>query len=1058
MSSVKTQPPCAPGGQSLLSSSKDKPAALDTVQVVPISDDEESHGTPKTACKHCVRDSCLKNNIPDQEPNLNELLKSLIKGQELLLKHQNPSDGNNASDPAPSPEEIAKQEATITRVPLEEWRSVKTGPKIDIHQSVLLVSSKAGARAKLRKPAHLSPKPARDCANATKENLESLGIPYRLAINSPYLLDVLSQCTGETFTESRNVLVRPFKYLVGYESEIRQFAEDTQSAYSRAKDELAKISPETTVGEGRDQELQKSANENQIDVTTPDKVVEEPVPVAAACNGTDQELETPEGEKDFINETKATYIRLENETQQLRCLLEFMDRDMRDIFDAKRHISDNSLEDIAFEHLWLLYKPGDLVLRSSPEQPNSRCQAYRILSVTGGRMCFDRRKDLSWPYPEHVRDRGFDSASESEEKARDAVNSAGDERTCFIIDAFYNDFDGVIIGPRSRRFVISPYNGVKPIHSLNPARWLPDLALQEMQEMLIQRGRRFLQLASGTHRKYSGTTIQEANQTTKYFNNYIINQAELHGEIMVDQKAGVDHFREKFDNWRKSFRFWGGAIAKSSPPDKRELFDPFPIGKNYDRDEMTDIFDDSKFEEDRQNDFRESTDLLNSRPLDPQQIPVGCIMLLPPRAYAYGLLDHKWFALDVNLVKDLPLSQERMQRARFEDLVLPDGHRTLLQALIKNQVRAPKGITSDSDDAPANLTMDAVPGKGRGLIILLHGAPGVGKTSTAECVAAQLNRPLLPITCGDIGTTAHDAEKELETYCSLAHRWRCVLLLDEADVFLAKREKGDIKRNSLVSVFLRVLEYYSGVIILTTNRVGEFDEAFRSRIHISLYYPKLDEISTKEVWEKNVRHVENSRLDIDIEADKVLRFADKHWQENKYKPSRRWNGRQIKNAFHAAIALANWDFHEGKASAGLSRPLVKAKHFRSISLTSAHFDDYISDIHGIQEDDTYAILAERDEIRKDSHAERYSRQAMRESSPRRNPTMRHGINRRNTGLQNRNYDYYDDDDDVEDESSNEVKRLQLELKLAKLKGSRGSTSKSKVRPPPADDDEDEEPW
>ncbi|KAK2812459.1 hypothetical protein FQN50_001460 [Emmonsiellopsis sp. PD_5] len=973
MSSVKSQPPPAPGGQSLQilseSSSKGKPAPLDTVQAAPISDDEENH---------------------DQEPDLNELLKSLIKGQELLLKHQNPSNDSNASDPAPSPEEIAKQEATITRVPLEEWRSVKPGPKIDIHQSVLLVSSKAGARAKLRRPAQLSPKLARDCANASKENPEPLGIPYRLAINSSYLLNVLSHCTGEAFTESRNVLVRPFKYLVGYESEIRQFAEDTQLAYSRAKDELAKISPETIIREGMDQELQKSPNENQINVTTPNNVAEEPAPVAAACNGTDQELETREGQKDLINETKATYIRLENETQQLRCLLEFMDRDMRDIFDVKRHISDNSLEDIAFEHLWLLYKPGDLVLHSSPEQPNSRCQAYRILNVTGGRMCFDRRKDPSWPYPEYVRDRGFDSASESEEKARDVVNSGGEER------------------------------------------------------------------------KRELTGFQQLN-----------------GEIMVDQKAGVDHFREKFDNWRKSFRFWGGVIAKSSTPDRRELFDPFPSGRDYDRDEMTDIFDDSKFEEDRQHEFRQSTDLLNSRPLNPQQIPVECIMLLPPRAYGYGLLDHKWFALDVNLVKDLPLSQERMQRARFEDLVLPDGHRILLQALIKNQVRVPKGTTGDSDDAPANLSMDAVPGKGRGLIILLHGAPGVGKTSTAECVAAQLNRPLLPITCGDIGTTASDAEQELETYCSLAHRWRCVLLLDEADVFLAKREKGDIKRNSLVSgmfsiyggilddngvsncsiVFLRVLEYYSGVIILTTNRVGEFDEAFRSRIHISLYYPKLDEISTKEVWEKNVRHIENSRLDIDIEADKVLLFADKHWQENKYKPSRRWNGRQIKNAFHAAIALANWDFHEGKAGAGLSRPLVKAKHFRSISLTSAHFDDYISDIHGIQEDDTYAILAERDEIRKDSHAARYSKQAMREGSPRRNPTMRHGtINRRNTGLQNRNYDYYDDDDDLEDESSNEVKRLELELKLAKLKGSRGSASKSKARPPPADDDEEEDFW
>ena len=123
----------------------------------------------------------------------------------------------------------------------------------------------------------------------------------------------------------------------------------------------------------------------------------------------------------------------------------------------------------------------------------------------------------------------------------------------------------------------------------------------------------------------------------------------------------------------------------------------------------------------------------------------------------------------------------------------------LLQALIKNHVRLPKQSPNDPNGIAEGFSMDAVAGKGRGLIILLHGVPGVGKTSTAECVAAELKRPLLPITCGDIGTTAQEAEATLESFCALAHKWRCVLLLDEADVFLAKREKGDIHRNSLVS-------------------------------------------------------------------------------------------------------------------------------------------------------------------------------------------------------------------------------------------------------------------
>lgn len=45
-----------------------------------------------------------------------------------------------------------------------------------------------------------------------------------------------------------------------------------------------------------------------------------------------------------------------------------------------------------------------------------------------------------------------------------------------------------------------------------------------------------------------------------------------------------------------------------------------------------------------------------------------------------------------------------------------------------------------------------------------------------------------------------------------------MVLLDESDVFLEEREKTDLQRNALVSVFLRVLEYYEGILILTSNR------------------------------------------------------------------------------------------------------------------------------------------------------------------------------------------------------------------------------------------------
>jgi ATPase family associated with various cellular activities (AAA) len=83
----------------------------------------------------------------------------------------------------------------------------------------------------------------------------------------------------------------------------------------------------------------------------------------------------------------------------------------------------------------------------------------------------------------------------------------------------------------------------------------------------------------------------------------------------------------------------------------------------------------------------------------------------------------------------------------------------------------------------------------------------------------------------------------------LAHRWRAVLLLDEADVYLERRVTQDVLRNALVSVFLRSLEYYKGIFFLTTNRVGDFDEAVCSRIHLFLKYHDLEERARRKVWE-----------------------------------------------------------------------------------------------------------------------------------------------------------------------------------------------------------------
>jgi SpoVK/Ycf46/Vps4 family AAA+-type ATPase len=106
----------------------------------------------------------------------------------------------------------------------------------------------------------------------------------------------------------------------------------------------------------------------------------------------------------------------------------------------------------------------------------------------------------------------------------------------------------------------------------------------------------------------------------------------------------------------------------------------------------------------------------------------------------------------------------------------------------------------------------------------------------------------MPVSAGELGTTAEGVEMRLPRIFKRASRWKAVLLLDEADVLLEQRSAHDIHRNALVCVFLRTLEYYAGIMFLTTNRVAQIDDAIASRIHFKLRYNKLNLEQRINIW------------------------------------------------------------------------------------------------------------------------------------------------------------------------------------------------------------------
>ena len=153
-----------------------------------------------------------------------------------------------------------------------------------------------------------------------------------------------------------------------------------------------------------------------------------------------------------------------------------------------------------------------------------------------------------------------------------------------------------------------------------------------------------------------------------------------------------------------------------------------------------------------------------------------------------------------------------------------------------------------------------------------------------------MQAPLYALGAGELGSDADDVDNRLADVFDLCTRWKAVLLLDEADVFLEHRTTADMERNKIVSVFLRVLEYYEGMMFMTTNRVSAFDTAFRSRIHINMDYPPRNASARRSIWSSFLQPFADH---LDITHDQISSLAEKPL-----------NGREIKNTVKIASLLA----------------------------------------------------------------------------------------------------------------------------------------------------------
>ncbi|KAK1470340.1 hypothetical protein CCUS01_06442 [Colletotrichum cuscutae] len=568
---------------------------------------------------------------------------------------------------------------------------------------------------------------------------------------------------------------------------------------------------------------------------------------------------------------------------------------------------------VFFRDLWYFFQPGGYIVRKTGYQ-----RVWRIVQCTGGRA--------------HL------SVAGNRDRVDNIPYTARHSR--LTLDCYYIDFDGKRFGPVYHQFVIKAFEHSRDITSLEvfPLEYITNSGV--ILEELSKQGESFVNVTQACHRYCVGQTITRTPTGEKLYE--VSHPEDVDGPVMID----FDRALQTNPRWCPEF-----ALPKLGQQDGREiremtLADEVTGGNSrghcFDVNccQNENILDDLEWDRLRRDEFVASERMVILFPEVGNSVtPTSTeCRLFPNRVFGFILRSRKWACLPVSSLKGI-----KRETSNLQYLELPGQHKDIVTGLVETHFRN-KEKEKRTQKHETRMEFDLVRAKGKGLIILLHGAPGVGKTSTAECIAEANATPLFPITCGDLGMDPMDVEANLDTNFQLAESWGCVLLLDEADVFLAQRTQNDITRNALVSIFLRALEYYSGVLFLTTNRVGTIDEAFRSRIHISLLYPILTEVQTIKIWEGQLARAKQRDPTLIVKTEDVLSYARNLYKQQMEKRKVGWNGRQIRNAMQTAVALAEHNSVISSTNPDMPQsPSLEIRWFDIIAAASWQFEAYLED-------------------------------------------------------------------------------------------------------------------
>lgn len=270
---------------------------------------------------------------------------------------------------------------------------------------------------------------------------------------------------------------------------------------------------------------------------------------------------------------------------------------------------------------------------------------------------------------------------------------------------------------------------------------------------------------------------------------------------------------------------------------------------------------------------------------------------LPIHPYIKGfdLMKHRFITCHINNITEYEWNPNLADK-----LILDKETKDLIEILV------------DSTTAKSE---DIIAGKMSGTIVIATGSPGVGKTLTAEVFSEKIQKSLYVVQCSQLGISVDTIEKNLKEVLDRASRWGSILLVDEADVYI--RDRGnDIVHNAIVGVFLRLIEYYQGVLFMTSNRGDIIDDAVISRATAWIKYKLPQPDLLIQIWE-----VLSKQYKVYLTDDVIRKLAT---------DIPKISGRTVRNLLKLVKALDYDNTEDEKSSAENYARLMKASQFQKL--------------------------------------------------------------------------------------------------------------------------------